>query len=195
MSDSTERGSRAASHEEQKRNLFHSVLATLRDEKKAGISGAATEATMLASLYSPAATAPANASQQSRPAASASAAGAGHSSAQGAPLRRGEAADDAGEGEVERLYQALRQSVHLRDGFQQYHKLCAQESVQRTKEKLTGATGEREESTEAKEADGDVGAEPTSVAPAAAPGEAAVRLANAERFRARASTRRALDRR
>ena len=191
MSDSTERGSRAASHEEQKRNLFHSVLATLRDEKKAGISGAATEATMLASLYSPAATAPANASQQSRPAASASA-GAGQSSAQGAPLRRGEAADDAGEGEVERLYQALRQSVHLRDGFQQYHKLCAQESVQRTKEKLTG---EREESTEAKEADGDVGAEPTSVAPAAAPGEAAVRLANAERFRARASTRRALDRR
>ena len=189
MSDSTERGSRAASHEEQKRNLFHSVLATLRDEKKAGISGAATEATMLASLYSPAATAPANASQQSRPAVSA---GAGHSSAQGAPLRRGEAADDAGEGEVERLYQALRQSVHLRDGFQQYHKLCAQESVQRTKEKLTG---EREESAEAKEADGDVGAEPTSVAPAAAPGEAAVRLANAERFRARASTRRALDRR
>ena len=192
MSDSTERGSRAASHEEQKRNLFHSVLATLRDEKKAGISGAATEATMLASLYSPAATAPANASQQSRPAASASAAGAGHSSAQGAPLRRGEAADDAGEGEVERLYQALRQSVHLREGFEQYHKLCAQESVQRTKEKLTG---EREESAEAKEADGDVGAEPTSVAPAAAPGEAAVRLANAERFRARASTRRALDRR
>ena len=192
MSDSTERGSRAASHEEQKRNLFHSVLATLRDEKKAGVSGAATEATMLASLYSPAATAPANASQQSRPAVSA---GAGHSSAQGAPLRRGEAADDAGEGEVERLYQALRQSVHLREGFEQYHKLCAQESVQRTKEKLTGATGEREESTEAKEADGDVGAEPTSVAPAAAPGEAAVRLANAERFRARASTRRAFDRR
>ena len=191
MSDSTERGSRAASHEEQKRNLFHSVLATLRDEKKAGVSGAATEATMLARLYSPAATAPANASQQSRLAASASA-GAGHSSAQGAPLRRGEAADDAGEGEVERLYQALRQSVHLREGFEQYHKLCAQESVQRTKEKLTG---EREESAEAKEADGDVGAEPTSVAPAAAPGEAAVRLANAERFRARASTRRAFDRR
>ena len=185
MSDSTERGSRAASHEEQKRNLFHSVLATLRDEKKAGVSGAATEATMLASLYSPAATAPANASQQSL-AALAVEAGAGHSSAHGAPL------DDAGEGEVERLYQALRQSVHLRDGFQQYHKLCAQESVQRTKEKLTG---EREESAEAKEADGDVGAEPTSVAPAAAPGEAAVRLANAERFRARASTRRALDRR
>ena len=66
MPDSTERGScTAAPHEEQQRNLFHSVLATLRDEKRAsGVSGAATEATgqageqaMLPTLGSPAASA------------------------------------------------------------------------------------------------------------------------------------------
>jgi hypothetical protein len=103
-----------------------------------------------------------------------------HDASQSVQMSAGGEEDcDDNEIEVERLYERLKQSVHLREGFRLYHKLCMEEHATRVRTVAVAADVD---------ATSRLGQQATSPL---SPGAEEVRKANAERFAARMRRKRA----
>lgn len=105
----------------------------------------------------------------------------GHDAVAGQSASEEQGSDDP-EDEVERLYARLQQSVHLREGFRLYRKLCVEEHATRVRSAPTSPASPQP-----------VGLEMKSTTPCASapPDPEDVRKANAERFEARMRRKRA----